>query len=98
MARKAIKPLGAKVVVQRLKAEEKTPGGIVLPDSAKEKPQQGTVVSVGPGKLLDNGDRSPIQVKEDDTILFAAYGGTEITMGCEDYVILDESDVLAVIS
>lgn len=97
MARKAIKPLGAKVIVQRLKAEEKTAGGIVLPDTAKEKPQQGTVISVGPGKLLDSGDRAPIQVKKDDTVLFAAYGGTEITMDREDYIILDETDVLAIV-
>lgn len=97
VAKGMIQPLGAKVLVQRIKAEEKTAGGIVLPDSAKEKPQQGTVIAVGPGRVLDNGERSPIQIKNDDKVLFTPYGGTEVEMNREKYLILDESDVLAVI-
>jgi len=93
----AIQPLGSKVLVQRLEAETKTPGGIVLPDTAKEKPQQGKVVAVGPGRLLDNGDTTPVSVKKDQTVLFTAYAGTEILVNREKYMIMDESDILAVI-
>jgi chaperonin GroES len=93
----AVKPLGSKVLVQRLEAEQKTPGGIVLPDSAKEKPQQGRVVEVGPGSLNDNGERTPIAVNQGQTVLFTAYAGTEIMINREKFMIMDESDILAII-
>jgi chaperonin GroES len=90
-----LKPLDDRVVVQPLTAEEKTAGGIVLPDAAKEKPQRGKVVAVGPGRLLDSGDRSPIAVAIGDEVLFAKYGGTEIEIDGEEVKILRESDILA---
>lgn len=90
-----LKPLDDRVVVQPLSAEEKTAGGIVLPDAAKEKPQRGKVVAVGPGRLLDSGDRSPIAVAIGDEVLFAKYGGTEIEVNGEEVKILRESDILA---
>jgi chaperonin GroES len=92
-----IRPLGEKVMVKRLEAEDRTKGGIVLPDTAKEKPQKGTVMAVGDGKLLDNGKRAAFQVKRGDRVLFASYAGTEIKVGGEDYLLMDESDVLAVL-
>ena len=92
-----IRPLADKVLVQRLEAENKTAGGIVLPDTAKEKPQRGKVVSVGEGKLLDDGARKKMQVKKGDTILFTSYAGTEIKIDGKEYLILDESDIMAVI-
>lgn len=92
-----IRPLNDKLVVKRLEAEEKTKGGIVLPDTAKEKPREGRVIAVGEGKLLDSGKRSPVQVKENDRVIFSSYAGTEIKLNGEDYLILDESDVLAVV-
>ncbi|MDX1968310.1 MAG: co-chaperone GroES [Planctomycetaceae bacterium] len=91
----ALKPLDDRVVVEPLSAEEKTAGGIVLPDSAKEKPQRGKVVAVGPGRLLDSGDRHPIALNIGDEVLFAKYGGTEIEVDGVDVKILRESDVLA---
>jgi chaperonin GroES len=90
-----LKPLDDRVVVTPLSAEEKTAGGIVLPDTAKEKPQRGKVVAVGPGRLLDSGDRSPIAVAIGDEVLFAKYGGTEIEIDGEEVKILRESDILA---
>jgi chaperonin GroES len=98
-ARKAptIRPLGEKVLVKRLEAEETTRGGIVLPDTAKEKPQKGTVLALGDGKLLDDGTRAAFQVHKGDTVLFASYGGTEIKVEGEDYLLMDESDVLAIL-
>ena len=93
-----IRPLGEKVLIKRLEAEEKTAGGIVLPDAAKEKPQKGTVLAVGDGKLLDDGTRAKFQVAKGDTVLFAGYGGTEIKMDGEEYMLMDESDVLAILS
>ena len=92
-----IRPLGEKVLIQRLEAEEKTKGGIVLPDTAKEKPQKGTVLALGEGKLLDDGTRAAFQVAEGDVVLFASYAGTEIKIEGQEYVLMDESDVLAVI-
>ncbi len=92
-----IKPLADKVLVQRVEAETTTKGGIVLPDSAKEKPRRGKVVSVGDGKLLDNGKRADFQVKVGDTVLFSSYGGTEIKVDGEEYLIMDESDILAIL-
>ncbi len=97
MAKASIRPLGDKVVVKRLEADEKTAGGIVLPDSAKEKPKRGIVQAVGNGKLLDNGKRSEPQVKKGDQVLFTSYAGTEIKVGGEELLIMDESDILAII-
>jgi len=90
-------PLNDKIVVKRLEAEEKTSGGIVLPDAAKEKPKQGKVLSLGDGKLLDNGKRASFQVKEGDRVLFTSYGGTEVTVDGEEYLIMTEDDILAVV-
>ena len=90
-----LKPLDDRVVVRPLEAEEKTAGGIVLPDTAKEKPQRGKVVAVGPGRLLDSGERSTISLSVGDEVLFGKYGGTEIEVEGEDVKILRESDILA---
>ena len=92
-----IRPLGGKVLIRRLEAEETTKGGIVLPDTAKEKPQKGTVLAVGDGKLLDDGTRAEFQVKKGDSVLFASYAGTEIKFDGEEYMLMDESDILAVL-
>lgn len=92
-----IRPLADKVLVQRLEAETKTAGGIVLPDSAKEKPQRGKIVSVGEGKLLDDGTRKKVQVKKGDIVLFTSYAGTEIKIESKEYLIMDESDIMAII-
>lgn len=92
-----VRPVGNKVLVKRLEAEEKTKGGIVLPDTAKEKPKRGKVIEVGPGKLQEDGSRSPMQVKKGDEIIFSSYAGTEIKIDGEEYLIMDESDILAVI-
>ena len=92
-----IRPLADKVLVQRLEAESVTSGGIVLPDSAKEKPQRGKIVSVGDGKLLDDGSRSKMQLKKGDSVLFTSYAGTEIKLSGKEYLIMDESDIMAVI-
>lgn len=90
-------PLGDKVVVKRLESEAKTAGGIVLPDSAKEKPQQGRVLSVGDGRLLADGTRSEIQVQEGDRVLFTTWAGTEIKVAGDELLILREDDILAVL-
>ncbi len=92
-----IRPLGDKVLVERVEAEAKTAGGIVLPDTAKEKPQRGKIVAVGEGKMLENGTRKEIQVKKGDTVLFTSYAGTEIKIDGKEYLIMDESDIMAVI-
>jgi chaperonin GroES len=92
-----IKPLGDRVVVKRLEAEEKTTGGIVLPEAAKEKPKQGEVVAVGEGRMGDEGDRVPMSVSVGDRIVFASYAGTEVSLGDEDYLIMREEDVLAIV-
>ena len=89
-------PLGDRVVVKPKPREETTRSGIVLPDTAKEKPQEGTVIAVGPGRLLDNGSRIPLEVKEGDTVIFAKYAGTELKHNDEEYVIMRESDLLAI--
>ncbi len=91
----AIRPLDDRVVVEPLEAEEKTEGGIVLPDTAKEKPTKGKVISVGEGKLLDNGSRAKLLVKKGDQVLYGKYAGSEITVGGKEYLILRESDILA---
>ena len=95
MAKHKIRPLEDRVVIQQIEAEEKTAGGIVLPDTAKEKPQKGKVLAVGPGKLLDSGERAPIGVTEGDVVLIGKYSGTEIKVDGEDLLVLRESDVLA---
>ena len=91
-----LKPLGDRIIVKRLEAETKTKGGIIIPDSAKEKPSEGKVVAVGAGALNNEGKLIPMTVKEGDTILFAKWGGTEVKIEGEDYIILKESDVLAI--
>lgn len=98
MPRVGVRPLGEKVLVKRLEAESKTAGGIVLPDTAKEKPKRGTILSVGEGRLLDSGKRQPLQVKAGDQVLFSSYAGTEVKVDGEEMIIMDESDVLAVLS
>ncbi|MBO0778405.1 MAG: co-chaperone GroES [Ktedonobacteraceae bacterium] len=92
-----IQPIGDRVVVKPAAKEEVTKSGIVIPDTAKEKPQEGVVVAVGSGRLLDNGDRAALEVKNGDRVLFAKYGGTEFKFDGEEYLVLKESDILAVI-
>jgi chaperonin GroES len=91
-----IRPLGDKVVVKASTAEERTLGGIVLPDSAREKPQQGTVVAIGPGRLLENGERAPMSVAVGDTVIYSKYGGNEVKLGGEELLILDQESIYAV--
>lgn len=97
MAKLNIRPLGDKVIVKRVEAESKTSGGIVLPDTAKEKPKRGIILAVGNGRLLEDGRRSDMQVKKDDQVLFTSYAGTEVKINGEDYLIMDEADILGVI-
>ena len=93
----AIQPLGDKIVVKRLEAAEITKGGIVLPDSAKEKPKEGKVVAVGPGKICDDGKRGALQLKKGDRVLFSSYAGTEVKLDGKELLIMSEDDILAVI-
>ncbi len=97
MSKIKIKPLADKVLIKRVEAENKTKGGIVLPDTAKEKPRRGKIVSVGDGKLLDDGSRSEIQVKVGDLVLFSSYGGTEIKINGDEYLIMEESEIMAIL-
>ena len=90
-----IRPLGDRIVVEPLEEDEKTTGGIFLPDTAKEKPQRGKVIAAGPGKMLDSGEIAPMSVSAGDVILFAKYGGTEVQVEGKDLLIMHESDVLA---
>lgn len=92
-----IKPLGDKIVVKLIEADEKTAGGILLPDSAKKKPTEGTVIAVGSGRVLDSGDRNKLSVNEGDRVLFSKYGGTEVTIEGVDYTILDEDQIYAIV-
>jgi chaperonin GroES len=92
-----IKPLGDKILVKRLEADETTAGGIVLPDTAKEKPKQGRIIALGEGKVLESGDRADFQVAEGDRVLFASYAGTDVTVEGEEYLLMSEDDILAVI-
>lgn len=92
-----IRPLQDRIVVKRLEEEEKTKGGIIIPDTAKEKPIEGKVIAVGNGKLLENGTRVPLEVKVGDRILFGKYAGTEVKIGGEDRLIMREDDVLGII-
>jgi chaperonin GroES len=93
-----IRPLGDKVVVKVLEAEEKTAGGIILPDSAKKKPTEGEVIAIGNGRVLDNGERSALTVKVGDRVLFSKYGGNEVTLDGKDYTILDEDQIYAIVN
>ncbi|GKV56664.1 10 kDa chaperonin [Sporosarcina sp. NCCP-2222] len=92
-----LKPLGDRIVIELIEAEEKTQSGIVLPDSAKEKPQEGKVVAVGTGRVLENGQRVELEVKDGDRIIFSKYAGTEVKYEGNEYLILRESDILAII-
>ena len=92
-----LRPLGDKILLKRVEAEGKTKSGIVLPETAKEKPKRGTVIAVGDGKLLDSGERAKFQVKKGDEVIFASYAGTEIKVGDEELLVLSEDEVLAVI-
>jgi len=92
-----IRPLGDCVLVQRVEAEERTAGGILLPESAKEKPKEGKVISIGEGKMLDDGKRSTFSVRVGDRILFTSYAGTEVKVGGDEYLIMREEDILGVI-
>lgn len=91
-----LRPLGDRIVLLPADEEEVTRGGIVLPDTAKKKPREGEVMAVGPGRLLDSGERAALEVKVGDVVVYSEYGGTEVKIGDEDYVILDEGSVLAI--
>ncbi len=91
-----VRPLHDRVVVKRLEEEEKTVGGIIIPDTAKEKPQQGKVIAVGKGRILEDGKVTPLIVKEGDRVLFSKYGGTEIKIDGEEHLIMREDDILAI--
>jgi chaperonin GroES len=93
-----LKPLGDRIIAKAVNAEEMTAGGIVLPDSAKEKPQEADIIAVGPGTQLDSGKTAPMDVKVGDRVLFGKYAGTEVKVGAEEYVILRQDDVLAILS
>jgi chaperonin GroES len=92
-----IRPLGDRVVIRPASKEEVTLSGVILPDTAKEKPQKGTIIAVGPGRVLDNGTRQAVEVKEGDSVLFAKYAGTEVKVDGEDLLILGEKDILAIV-
>ncbi len=98
MAKVKIRPLGEKIVVKRVESSDRTAGGIVLPETAKEKPQRARVLAVGSGRLLDSGKRHPLTVKKDDEVLLTKWGGTEVKIDGDELLILDESDVLAVVT
>jgi chaperonin GroES len=92
-----LKPLGDRIVVKTVEAEEKTAGGIVLPDTAKEKPQTAEVIAVGPGKTLDNGTVAPMEVNVGDKVVYGKYSGTEIKIGAEEVIILRQDDILGIV-
>ncbi len=92
-----IRPLNDRLLVKRLQEEEMTAGGIIIPDSAKEKPAEGEVVAVGPGKVADSGERVALQVKEGDMVLFSKYGGTDVKLDGEDFLIMREDDILGIV-
>ncbi len=96
MASKKLTPLGDRVVIKPEPSEEKTRSGIVLPDTAKEKPSEGTVVAVGTGRILDNGQKVPVEVKIGEKVIYSKYGGTEVKIDDEEYIILQERDILAI--
>jgi len=91
-----LRPLGDRIVVKVLEAEEKTAGGIILPDTAKDKPQEGEVIAVGSGRVLENGNRVTPEVKVGDRVIFSKYGGTEVKVGDDEYLIIREQDLLAI--
>ncbi|CAN5727003.1 MAG: co-chaperone GroES [Actinomycetota bacterium] len=93
----ALKPLEDRVVVQASEAEQTTASGLVIPDTAKEKPQQGTVIAVGPGRISDQGERIQLDVNQGDTVVYSKYGGTEIKLSGEEYLILSARDILAIV-
>ncbi len=93
----AIRPLGDRVLIQRVEAEEKTAGGILLPESAKEKPKEGLIMAVGEGKTLDNGERSTFSVAKGDRVLFTSYAGTDVKYDGAEYIIMREDDILAIV-
>jgi len=92
-----IKPLHDRVIVKRIEEEEKTKGGIIIPDTAKEKPAEGKIVAVGNGKVLEDGSRQPLEVKEGDRVLFGKYAGTEIKIDGEEHLIMREDDIIAIV-
>ncbi|HAI10615.1 MAG TPA: co-chaperone GroES [Phycisphaerales bacterium] len=92
-----VRPLGDKIIVKRVEAQEKTASGIFLPESAKEKPQEAKIIALGDGKVLDSGERATFQVKKGDTVLLSKWGGTELKIDGEEYLILTEEDILAVV-
>ena len=98
MAKLNIRPLGDKIIIKRVDAEQTTKGGIVLPDTAQEKPKRGIVQAIGAGRLLDDGSRGDMQVKKNDEVVFTSYAGTEIKVDGDEYLIMDESDVLGVMN
>ena len=98
MSKLKLNPLADRVVVKAAEAEEKTKGGIILPDTAKEKPVEGTIVAAGPGKVSDNGELVKMTVKVDDKVLYGKYSGTEVTIDGEEYLIMRESDVFAIVA
>jgi len=93
----ALKPLGDRIVVRQLDPQEKTKSGLVLPDTAKEKPQEAKVIAVGTGRLLDDGAVKPLEIKNGDRVLYGKYSGTEVSLAGEEYLILREEDVLAIV-
>ncbi len=92
-----LRPLGDRIVIEQVETEEKTASGIVLPDTAKEKPQEGRVVAVGSGRVLESGERVALEVKEGDKVIFSKYAGTEVKLDGKEYLILRENDVLAIV-
>ena len=92
-----VRPLGEKVLIKRIETEGKTAGGIVLPETAKEKPREGKVIALGDGKLLKNGERAKFQIKKGERVLFSSYGGTEVKIDGEEYLLMSEDDILAII-
>ncbi|MEA2082839.1 MAG: co-chaperone GroES [Thermodesulfobacteriota bacterium] len=92
-----IRPLNDRILVKRLEEEEKTKGGIIIPDSAKEKPAEGKIIAVGNGKLNDKNERVPLEVKPGDRVLFSKYGGTDVKLDGEDYLIMREDDILGIV-
>ena len=91
-----LKPLGDRIVVKAVEAEEVTKGGIVLPDTAQEKPREGEVIAVGPGSVMETGAKAPMEVKVGDKVIYSKYGGIEVKIGGEEYVILKQNDILAI--
>jgi len=93
----AVRPLGDRVLIHRVEAEEKTAGGILLPESAKEKPKEGIIMAIGDGKTLDNGDKSTFSVSKGDRVLFTSYAGTDVKYDGEEFIIMREDDILAIV-